>query len=105
MIITRKVSDKIRGFLASSMLEIESGIYVSSLSSPVVRERIIGVLESWVKMEEFVLIVFVDAKKPGGFSFKSFGKSDFSTISIKEVDGLLLAFRKSNDFSIVENQP
>lgn len=103
IVVTRNVRDKIRGFLSSSMLEIEAGIYLSSNKSPSVRNRIIQVLESWINADEFVLIVFIDNEKPGKLSFKSLGKTDFSKISLKEVDGILLSFKKSHDFSIVEN--
>ncbi|NLG68436.1 MAG: type I-E CRISPR-associated endoribonuclease Cas2, partial [Firmicutes bacterium] len=51
VIVTRNVSDRIRGFLASSMLELAPGVYCGFRLSPAVRARIWGVLEEWFAAE------------------------------------------------------
>lgn len=47
VIVTRNVEDRVRGFLASCMLEISSGVYSSPNMNPAVRERVWAVLVKW----------------------------------------------------------
>lgn len=47
VVITRDVQPRYRGFLASIMLEIAPGVYVSPRLNPAVRDRIWGTLEKW----------------------------------------------------------
>ena len=47
VLVTRDVEQRYRGFLASAMLEIAPGVYVSPDLSASVRERIWSVLEDW----------------------------------------------------------
>jgi CRISPR-associated endoribonuclease Cas2, subtype I-E/ECOLI len=92
MIVTRNVSDRIRGFLSSSMLELAPGVYSAPRQSPAVRERVWHVLEEWFLAEEDASIVMVwqDQQKPGGQSVKVLG---LPPISLVELDGVVLTKR------------
>lgn len=47
VIITRDVQPRYRGFLASIMLEVAPGVYVSPRLNPKVRDGVWDVLEKW----------------------------------------------------------
>ena len=40
IVVTRNVEARVRGFLASTMLEIASGVYTAPTLTPAVRDRI-----------------------------------------------------------------
>lgn len=90
--VTRNVSDRIRGFLASTMLEVGPGVYVAARISPAVRGRILAVLEEWFWAENDSSIVFVwkDRELPCGLAIKTLG---CPPVELVEVDGLILAKR------------
>lgn len=92
VVVTRNVSDRMRGFLASSMLEIGPGIYSAPRISPAVRNRIWLVLEDWFDehQETSVVMVWYDSQKPGGQSVRTLGAPP---VELEEVDGLVLARR------------
>ena len=92
LIVTRNVSNRIRGFLASSMLEVGPGIYISPRQSPAVRKRIWAVLGEWFSAEADASIVLLwqDNSIPGGLKIKCLG---LPPVDIKEVDGMLLTRR------------
>ncbi len=92
LIITRNVSDRIRGFLASSMLEISPGVYVSPRQSPAVRSRIWNVLEEWFLFEKDASIVLVwqDNQVPGGLRIERLG---LPPLDLVEIDGLVTTRR------------
>ena len=89
LIVTRNVSNRIRGFLASSMLEVGPGIYISPRQSPAVRKRVWTVLEEWfgAEAEASIVLLWQDSSIPGGLKIKRLG---LPPIDIKEVDGMLL---------------
>lgn len=47
VVVTRDVPMRFRGFLASCMLEISSGVYAQPDMSAAVRERVRAVLDDW----------------------------------------------------------
>ncbi len=47
VVVTRDVSDRFRGFLASCMVEIAPGVYTSPSMTRAVRERVWSVLSDW----------------------------------------------------------
>ena len=49
IVVTRDVESRYRGFLASVMLEVSPGVYVSPDLSSGVRERIWAVINDWVR--------------------------------------------------------
>lgn len=92
VIVARNVSERMRGFLSSSMLELAPGVYSAPRQSPAVRERIWGVLEEWFPAEQkaSVIMVWQDPQKPGGQSVRVLG---LPPIGLIEVDGVVLSKR------------
>ena len=92
MIVTRNVSDRVRGFLASSMLELAPGVYSAPRHSPAVRERIWGVLHDWFILEKdaSIAMVWAEHTMPGGQAVKTLG---VPPVELVEVDGLVLTKR------------
>lgn len=92
VVVTRNVSDRTRGFLASTMLEVAPGTYSAPRISPAVRERIWNVLEEWFPYETDASIVMIwqDRDMPGGQSVMVLGSPP---IEFVEVDGVILARR------------
>lgn len=92
MAVTRNVSPRIRGFLASSMLELAPGVYSAPRLSPAVRDRIWAVLVDWFTAEKdaSVVMVWQDADMPGGQSVKTLG---LPPVELVELDGIVLTRR------------
>lgn len=92
VVATRNVSARVRGFLASVMLELAPGVYSAPRISPAVRERIWQVLAEWFPNETEASIVMVWAERdmPGGQAVRVLGAPP---IEFVEVDGLVLARR------------
>ncbi len=90
--VTRNVSPRIRGFLASSMLELAPGVYSAPRLSPAVRDRIWAVLEEWFLAEKdaSIVLVWADANLPGGQNVKTLG---LPPVELVELDGLIVAHR------------
>jgi CRISPR-associated protein Cas2 len=91
-VVTRNVSMRVRGFLASAMLELVPGVYSSPRMSPRVRDRVWDVLKDWFSAEPDASIVMLwqDKTVPGGQSVRTLGSPP---IAFVEVDGLILAHR------------
>ena len=95
VVVTRNVPDRIRGFLASSMLEIGPGVYTGSSLSAAVRDRIWDVMESWFPAtDSSIVMVWADKKVPGGQSVKALR---VPPIELVELDGIVLARRSIPD--------
>jgi CRISPR-associated protein Cas2 len=90
IICTRNASDRIRGYLSSVMLEIDSGVYITNVESPVVRQNIWGTVLDWSSPELFAVMIFKSKSSPGGIALETLGTSP---ISLKDVDGLVLTRR------------
>lgn len=92
VVVTRNVSDRVRGFLASSMLDIAPGVYSAPRISPAVRERIWNVLNDWFSNEQnaSIVMLWADLSMPGGQAVLALGAPP---IKIVEIDGLLTARR------------
>lgn len=90
--VTRNVSNRMRGFLASSMLELAPGVYSAPRLSPAVRDRIWAVLEDWFRAEKeaSVVMVWQDANMPGGQNVKTLG---LPPVELVELDGLIVTRR------------
>ena len=90
--VTRNVSDRIRGFLASSMLELAPGVYSAPRLSTAVRERIWAVLNDWFTAEQnaSIVMVWVDPSVPGGQNVRTLG---VPPVELIELDGLILTRR------------
>ena len=90
--VTRNVSARIRGFLASSMLELAPGVYSAPHLSPAVRDRIWAVLEDWflAEKEASIVLVWADVNMPGGQNVKTLG---LPPVELVELDGLIVTRR------------
>lgn len=93
MVVTRNVSDRMRGFLASSMLELSAGTYTAPRISPAVRDRIWSVLRDWFTAERdaSVIMLWYDPSVPGQQAIRTLG---LPPVEVVEVDGMLLARRE-----------
>ncbi len=93
VVVTRNVPDRIRGFLASSMLEIGPGVYTGSGLTVAVRNRIWDVLEDWFPgPDSSIVMIWTDRQVPGGQSVKILGAPPIDLI---ELDGMVLSRRAS----------
>lgn len=92
VVATRNVSARVRGFLASVMLELAPGVYSAPRISPAVRERIWRVLEEWFpnETEASIVMVWAERDKPGGQAVRVLGAPP---IEFVEIDGLVLSRR------------
>ncbi len=94
VVVTRNVSNRMRGFLASSMLELAPGVYSAPKISPAVRDRIWGVVSAWftTEQEASVIMLWADPTQPGGQSVRVLG---LPPVNLIDLDGLLIAHRPS----------
>lgn len=96
VIVTRNVSPRIRGFLASSMLELAPGVYSGARMSPAVRQRIWTVLEDWFPEEKDedagIVMLWHEPSKPGGQDVRFLGTPPLDLV---ELDGVVLTRSRS----------
>ncbi len=92
VIVTRNVSGRMRGFLASSMLEMAPGVYSAPKMSPAVRERVWNVLTEWFTAEQgaSVTLLWADKNQPGGQNARTLG---LPPTKLVDLDGLLVTHR------------
>ncbi|MFN7952850.1 MAG: type I-E CRISPR-associated endoribonuclease Cas2e [bacterium] len=90
MVVTRDVPDRYRGFLASCMLEIAPGVYVSPRMTPAVRDRVWDVCQEWSGSlgQGGVVMSWVEKDLPGGLGVRTLGSPPRE---LCEVDGVLVA--------------
>ncbi len=93
VVVTRNVSARVRGFLASVMLEVAPGVYSAPRISPTVRTRIWNVLKDWFPNEQDASIVMLwqERDMPGGQAVCVLGSPP---IRFVDVDGLMLSCRQ-----------
>ena len=92
VVVTRNVSSRIRGFLASSMLEMAPGVYSAPKVSPAVRDRIWAVLDEWFYAEQdaSIVMLWADSTQPGGQTTRVLG---LPPVKLIDLDGLLITHR------------
>ena len=92
VVVTRNVSDRVRGFLASSMLELAPGVYSSPRITPAVRERIWHVVSDWFPNEKgaSIVMLWADTSLPGGQAAATLG---LPPVQLIEIDGMLATRR------------
>lgn len=92
VVVTRDVEARYRGFLASAMLEVAPGVYVSPTLSAAVRDRIWEVMEKWYDFLDrgSVSMVWRDNAMPGGLSLLFLGEPPKEIVN---ADGVLLVKR------------
>ncbi len=90
VVVTRNVVPRIRGFLASTMLELAPGVYSAPRLSPAVRDRIWAVLKDWFRPSDdgAIVMLWEDKQLPGSQSFKTLG---LPPIDLIELDGIVLS--------------
>lgn len=90
MIVTRDVTDRFRGFLASIMLEVAPCTYVSPSMSKGVRERIWTVLTEWhtAELGGNIVMVWRDSEATGGIGLAHLGTP---SKTLMEIDGMWIA--------------
>lgn len=92
VVVTRNVSDRVRGFLASSMLELAPSVYSAPRITPAVRDRIWCVLSDWFSNEKeaSIVMLWADTSMPGGQAVATLG---LPPIRLLEIDGMLITCR------------
>ena len=90
IIVTRDVSARYRGFLASCMLELVPGVYASPRLNTRVRERIWEVLSEWWIADPGTCIIMTwpNSRKVGGQEIRALG---VPPISFEDVQDIVLA--------------
>jgi CRISPR-associated protein Cas2 len=76
VVVTRNAEGRVRGFLASTMLEIAAGVYTAPNLTPAVRDRIWDVLVRWNvgTRSDGVVMTWPDAQAPGGQVVRTLGE-------------------------------
>ena len=92
IVVTRNAEGRVRGFLASTMLEIASGVYTSPNMTPAVRERVWDVLVRWQvgARDDCAVMTWPDAQAPGGQVVRVLGDL---ALELCETPGVVLARR------------
>jgi CRISPR-associated protein Cas2 len=95
VVVTVNVSGRVRGFLASCMLQVAPGVYTSPRMSGAVRERVEAVLRNWFgheSTEASILMTWADTTRPEGQGLVTFGTPPYD---LMEYDGLVLSTLRS----------
>lgn len=92
VVVTRDVTDRFRGFLASVMLEVAPTVYISPRMNKGVRARVWDILTDWHGAERCGSIVMIwrDLNQTGGVGIVSLGNPPRELV---DVDGLWLVRR------------
>jgi len=95
VVVTRKVSARVRGLQVSVMLEAAPGVYSAPRISPAVRSRLWSVLEDWFpnEREASIVLLWQERDVPGGQAMRTLGSPP---VELVEVDGLLLSRRAAS---------
>ena len=92
VVVTRDVAPRIRGFLASCMIEITPGVYTSPRLSVAVRERVWAVIAEW--FEELggrcIVMTWQDPRTASGQMVRVIGEPPVELI---DHDGVILSRR------------
>jgi len=88
--VTRDVAPRVRGFLASVMVEVAAGVFAAPRLSPQVRGRVLSVLEDWQGElgQGGVTLLWADGRVPGGLAMRTLG---VPARELVELDGVFLA--------------
>ena len=92
VVVTRDVEARYRGFLASAMLEVAPGVYLSPDLSAGVRERVWTVVREWHRTlgRGALVMIWRDPSASGGVSLRHLGDPPKE---ICDADGVLLVKR------------
>jgi CRISPR-associated protein Cas2 len=93
VVVTRNAPGRTRGFLASVMLEIAPGVYVSPAMTRGVRERVWDVMLGWASLlpeDGGILMTYPERGAPGGQTILTVG---FPKAQLVDETGFWLARR------------
>ncbi len=92
VVITTKVSGRVRGFLASCMCELAPGVYTAPRMNAAVRERVWRVMEGWFHdfKDGSIVMTWPHKGKLGGQEVLCLG---VPPVTLIELDGIYLARR------------
>lgn len=92
VVVTRNVSSRIRGFLASSMLEVAPGVYTGARLTRAVRDRIWDVVSDWFhdEVDAGIVMLWYESSMPGGQQVRVLGSPPLDLV---ELDGVALTRR------------
>lgn len=92
VVVTRNVEGRVRGFLASAMLEIAAGVYVAPHFTPAVRDRLWEVLVKWEvgARADGAVMVWPEAEGAGGVAVRMLGEPP---LELREVGSVVLTRR------------
>lgn len=92
IVVTRDVAPRIRGFLASCMIEIAPGVYTSPRLSVAVRERVWTVISEWFAElgGRCIVMTWQDPRAPGGQMVRVIGEPP---VELVDHDGVILSRR------------
>ncbi len=93
VVVTRDVTPRFRGFLASCMLELAPGVYVSPNMTGAVRSRVWSVLGSWFAEigNGSIVMTWRSKGETGGQGVEMLGTPPKA---LHDADGLFLARRR-----------
>jgi CRISPR-associated protein Cas2 len=96
IVVTRNAEGRVRGFLASTMLEIASGVYTSPNQTPAVRDRVWDVLQKWGvgTHDDAALMTWPDAHAAGGQVVRTLGEPQ---MALHETASIVLARRSLSE--------
>lgn len=94
LIVTRDVTSRYRGFLASVMPEIAPGVYVSTTMTTGVRDRVWTVATDWWHAAPggSIVMAFPDSAAPGQLGIRSLGQPP---TELADLDGVRVVVRRS----------
>ena len=92
VVVTTNVTDRMRGFLASVMLELDAGVYTAPRLSAAVRARTLEVVKDWWAFETnaSLVMIWADARETSGQRVEMLGRP---RIDLVDLDGLIVAKR------------
>ncbi len=90
VLVVHNASPRLCGFLASSMLEMSTGVYVLARMSASVRDQIWYVVESWKEPDTSAVMLWKDSTNPNMVSARHSG---MQRIDLVEIDGMLISKR------------
>lgn len=94
VVVTRNVPDRYRGFLASCMLEVATGVYTAPRMTRAVRERVWNVCVEWAEVlpdDGGVLMTWREKSSPSGQALLVLG---WPKKEIAELNGIWLERRQ-----------
>jgi CRISPR-associated protein Cas2 len=100
VVVTRNAPMRYRGFLASCMLEIASGVYTAPRMNRGVRERVWRVCLEWSSLlpeDGCILMTWRDSRAPGGQAVLIIGEP---AKTVCDHEGFLLARRELDESSL-----